>query len=75
MKRLAKETKNTKQSKSDRIAIDIVTHREEFKLNEAKKAGRRKGKSRNGDALKITKLDQTESNKVGMSFADWKRKR
>lgn len=74
MRRLAIETKKMKQSKSDRIAIDINTHREEYAINQERKQGLRRGKFRDGDALKATELDATESNKEGMRFADWKRK-
>ena len=74
MKSLAKETKNTKQSNDDRIATDVRNHREEFELNAAKKVGRWRGKFRNGDAMKMTELDQNKSNKDLMAFKDWKRK-
>jgi len=72
MKRLAKETKIEKQSKSDRIASDIKSHREEFQINQERKEGLRRGRYRDGDALEPTKLDATESNIEGMKLADWK---
>lgn len=74
MKRLARETKKMKQSKNDRIAVDINTHREQYQINQERKLGLRRGRFRDGDALKATELDATESNMEGMKLGDWKRR-